>query len=179
MVQGPRSALSGKRPKGPGWGLVQWSLVQRPSSIPYGPRPSLQGQGSKARGTRSTVQDPTFEVRAAIQAARTDVHGPSTMPTGAWVNSKGQGSELKAPVPSLLRHRDQDAAPWPTVQSPATVGELGLGLATFAAQYNNAWPRQRHGHKTPNQIRAEQRRLAINVATGLNMTAKPALRDVS
>ena len=124
MVQGPRSVSSRKRPKGPGWGLVQWSLVQRPSSQPYGPRPSLQGQGSKASGTRSTVQDPTFEVRAAIQAARTDVHGPSTMPTGAWVNSKGQGSEQKAPVPSFLRPRDQDAAPWSMVLSPATEREL-------------------------------------------------------
>ena len=70
------------------------------------------------------MQDPTFEVRAAIQAARTDVPGPSTMPTATWVNSKGQGSELKAPVPSFLRPRDQDAAPWPTVQSPATDREL-------------------------------------------------------
>ena len=93
------------------------------------------------------------------------------MPTGAWVNSKGQGSELKAPVPSFLRPRDQDAAPWPTVLSRATVEELRLGLATFAAHYNNEWLRQRHGHKTPNQIRAEQRGLAADVATGLKMEA--------
>ena len=59
-----------------------------------------------------------------IQGALINVHGPSPMPTGAWVNSKGQGSELKAPIPSFLRPRDQDAAPWPTVQSPATVEEL-------------------------------------------------------
>jgi hypothetical protein len=52
-----------------------------------------------------------------------------------------------------------------------TVEELRLGLATFAAQYNDAWLRQRHGHKTPNQIRAEQRRLATNVAAGLKMAA--------
>lgn len=38
-----------------------------------------------------------------------------------------------------------------------TVEELRLGLATFATQYNDAWLRQRHGHKTPNQIRDEQR----------------------
>jgi len=93
------------------------------------------------------------------------------MATDAWVNSKGQGFELEAPVPSFLRPRDQDAAPWSMVQSPATVGELGLGLATFAAQCNNAWLRQRHGHKAPNQIRAEQRGLATNVATGLKIEA--------
>jgi hypothetical protein len=51
------------------------------------------------------------------------------------------------------------------------VEELRLGLATFATQYNDAWLRQRHGHKTPNQIRAEQRGLAADVATGLKMAA--------
>ena len=108
---------------------------------------------------------------AEIQRAPINVHSPSAMPKGAWVNSKGQGSELKAPVPSFLRDRDQDAAPWPKVQSPATVEGLGMGLATFAARYNNAWLRKRHGHKAPNQIRAEQRGLATNVATGIKMAA--------
>jgi hypothetical protein len=51
------------------------------------------------------------------------------------------------------------------------VEELRLGLATFATQYNDAWLRQRHGHKTPNQIRAKQRGLAADVATGLKMAA--------
>ena len=46
------------------------------------------------------------------------------MATDAWVNSKGQGFELEAPVPSFLRPRDQDAAPWSMVQSPATEREL-------------------------------------------------------
>ena len=46
------------------------------------------------------------------------------MPTDAWVNTRAQGSELKAPVPSFLRHRDQDAAPWSMVLSPATEREL-------------------------------------------------------
>ena len=135
---------------------------QAPSSTGLGPRYKTMGRGPR-NNTRGSA--------AQIQRAPINVHGPSTMATGAWVNSKGQGSELKAQVPSFLRPQDQDADPWPMVQSPAAVGELGLGLATFAAQYNNAWPRQRHGHKTPNHIRAEQRRLAINVATGLNMAA--------
>jgi hypothetical protein len=52
-----------------------------------------------------------------------------------------------------------------------TVEELRLGLASFAAKYNNAWRRPRHGDKMPNQIRAEQRGLALNVATGLKMVA--------
>ena len=60
-----------------------------------------------------------------------------------------------------------------------TVEELRLGLATFATQYNDAWLRQRHGHKTPNQIRTEQRGLATTVATGLTIAAQQALRDVS
>ena len=47
-----------------------------------------------------------------------------------------------------------------------TVEKLRLGLATFATQYNDAWLRQRHVHKTPNQIRAEQRGFATNVGTG-------------
>ncbi len=44
---------------------------------------------------------------------------------------------------------------------------------------SGAWLRQRHGHKAPNQIRAEQRGLAADVATGLKMAAQPALSDVS
>jgi putative transposase len=53
----------------------------------------------------------------------------------------------------------------------ATVEELRLGLAAFAVQYNQEWLRQRHGHKTPNQIRQEQRGLATDAATGLKMAA--------
>jgi len=39
-------------------------------------------------------------------------------------------------------------------------------LAAFAAEYNASWLRQRHGNKTPNQIRAEQKALETEAATG-------------
>jgi putative transposase len=47
----------------------------------------------------------------------------------------------------------------------ATVEELRLALAEFAALYNATWLRERHGHKTPDQIRAEQRGLETEAAT--------------
>ena len=46
-----------------------------------------------------------------------------------------------------------------------TVEELRLALAEFAALYNATWLRERHGHKTPDQIRAEQLGLATEAAT--------------
>ena len=49
--------------------------------------------------------------------------------------------------------------------------QLRMGLSTFAIQFNDAWLRQRHGDKTPNQIRAEQLGLSADVATGLKMAA--------
>lgn len=53
----------------------------------------------------------------------------------------------------------------------ATVEELRQALAAFAAEYNASWMRQRHAYKTPDQIRAEQKALETEVATGLNMAA--------
>jgi transposase InsO family protein len=47
----------------------------------------------------------------------------------------------------------------------ATVEELRLALSEFAALYNATWLRERHGHKTPDQIRAEQRGLETEAAT--------------
>ena len=47
----------------------------------------------------------------------------------------------------------------------ATLEELRLALAEFAALYNATWLRERHGHKTPDQIRAEQLGLAPEAAT--------------
>lgn len=47
----------------------------------------------------------------------------------------------------------------------ATVEELRLALAQFAKLYNATWLRERHGHNTPDQIRAEQRGLATEAAT--------------
>ena len=46
----------------------------------------------------------------------------------------------------------------------ATVEELRLALAEFAALYNATWLRERHGHKTPDQIRAAQRGLETEAA---------------
>ncbi len=53
----------------------------------------------------------------------------------------------------------------------ATVEELRLASAEFAALYNAAWLTQRHGHKTPNQIRAEQKALETDAAKGFKMAA--------
>jgi putative transposase len=53
----------------------------------------------------------------------------------------------------------------------ATVEELRQALAAFAAEYNASWMRQRHGYKTPDQIRAEQKALETEAATGLKMAA--------
>ena len=47
-----------------------------------------------------------------------------------------------------------------------TVEELRQALAAFAAEHNASWLRQRHGYKTPDQIRAEQKALAPEAATG-------------
>ena len=51
------------------------------------------------------------------------------------------------------------------------VEELRQALAAFAAKYNASWLRQRHGHKTPGQIRAEQKALDPEAATGVKMAA--------
>ena len=53
----------------------------------------------------------------------------------------------------------------------ATVEQLRRALAAFAAEYNASWMRQRHGYKTPDQIRAEQKALETEAATGLKMAA--------
>ncbi len=52
-----------------------------------------------------------------------------------------------------------------------TVEQLRTALAEFAAQYNATWLRQRHGYKTPNQIRAEQYGLEADAATVIMMAA--------
>ncbi|MBC7152961.1 MAG: transposase, partial [Rhizobium sp.] len=52
-----------------------------------------------------------------------------------------------------------------------TVEELRAALAEFAAQYNASWLRQRHGYKTPNQIRAEQKGLEADAAMVIMMAA--------
>jgi hypothetical protein len=52
-----------------------------------------------------------------------------------------------------------------------TVEELRKALAAFAAEYNASWLRQRQGYKTPNQIRAEQKALEPEAATGVKMAA--------
>ena len=48
---------------------------------------------------------------------------------------------------------------------------LRWGLAEFADLYNASWLRERHGHKTPNQIRAEQKALASEATTEFKLAA--------
>ena len=57
------------------------------------------------------------------------------------------------------------------VQHFETVEDLRQALASFAAEYNASWLRQRHGYKTPDQIRVEQKALEPEAATGVKMAA--------
>jgi putative transposase len=57
------------------------------------------------------------------------------------------------------------------VRSYATVEALRQGLLDFAALYNAKWLRERHGYKTPNQIRAEQRGVEISAGQEHQMAA--------
>lgn len=52
-----------------------------------------------------------------------------------------------------------------------TVEALRKGLAEFADLYKASWLWERHGHKTPNQIRAEQKALASDAATEFKLAA--------
>jgi len=53
----------------------------------------------------------------------------------------------------------------------ATVEELRQALAEFAAHHNAHWLRARHGHRTRNQIRAEQKALETEAAAGFKLAA--------
>jgi hypothetical protein len=57
-----------------------------------------------------------------------------------------------------------------------TVEALRKGFAEFADIYNASLLRERHGHKTPNQIRAELKVLASEAATEFKLAALPAQR---
>lgn len=52
-----------------------------------------------------------------------------------------------------------------------TVEELRQVLAAFAAKYNASWLLERHGYKTPNQIRAEQKPLKPKPPWAVKMAA--------
>ena len=52
-----------------------------------------------------------------------------------------------------------------------TVEELRCALRDFAAHHNATWPVARHGYRTPDQIRDEQRRLAQCPADNLPLAA--------
>ena len=51
------------------------------------------------------------------------------------------------------------------------VEDLRRGLQEFVAHYNATWLVARHGYRTPDQIRAEQRRLAQCPADNLPLAA--------
>ena len=57
------------------------------------------------------------------------------------------------------------------VRDVATVEELRQALAAFAAEYNASWLRERHGYKTPNEIRAAKKALETEAATEFKMAA--------
>ncbi|MBB2162924.1 IS3 family transposase [Gluconacetobacter sacchari] len=53
----------------------------------------------------------------------------------------------------------------------ATIEELRLALAAFAARHNASWLRARHGYKTPDQIRFDQKPLASRTLMDLKLAA--------
>ena len=53
----------------------------------------------------------------------------------------------------------------------ATVEALRQALAAFTARYHASWLRERHGYKTPDQIRAEQKALETDAAKGFKIAA--------
>jgi transposase InsO family protein len=53
----------------------------------------------------------------------------------------------------------------------ATIEDLRQGLAEFAKRFNATWLRQRHGYKTPDQIRAEQLRVDSTAASEETLAA--------
>jgi putative transposase len=61
---------------------------------------------------------------------------------------------------SSSRPRVEARLPHLWVHTFDTIEDLRRGLQEFVAHYNATWLVARHGYRTPNQIRAEQRRLA-------------------
>jgi putative transposase len=53
----------------------------------------------------------------------------------------------------------------------ATIEELRLALTEFTARYNASWLRERHGYRTPDQIRADQRALASTATIEFKLAA--------
>ncbi len=60
-----------------------------------------------------------------------------------------------------------------------TIGDLRQGLRDFAAHHNATWLVARHGHRTPNQVRAEQRRVDPSNTANLPLAASPTQSAVS
>ena len=52
-----------------------------------------------------------------------------------------------------------------------TIEDLRRALRDFVAHYNATWLVARHGYRTPDQIRAEQRSLAQGQPTNLPLAA--------
>ena len=52
-----------------------------------------------------------------------------------------------------------------------TIEDLRRGLRDFVAHYNATWLVARHGYRTPNQIRAEQRRVDRSNTVNLPLAA--------
>ena len=95
MVEGPRSASSGKRPKGPGWAVVPEPTVPEtkgppPCALALDPRRLVRDPGNNTRGSA-----------AEIQGAGTTIDGPSTTPRrqNARRNHRPYGYEAALPVP--------------------------------------------------------------------------------
>jgi putative transposase len=81
------------------------------------------------------------------------------------VASKGKSRKWRQFSPTLVNKTGL----W--VHTFDTIEELRRGLQDFVAHYNATWLVARHGNRTPNQIRAEQRRPAQCLPAHLPLAA--------
>jgi len=126
-------------------------MLQSPCFLVQEPLPSLPGQGSKPKGPWFKV--PEAEPGGRVAGSRdpsgpADVHGPSTMLTGAWVNSKGQCSDLKAPARSNKHWQAKLHRQAPPASRPPPPVSVSW---TASSRSPSACPRSVHGRVCPEQ----------------------------
>jgi putative transposase len=95
--------------------------------------------------------------------------------------TKDRSGATEATAPSVRAHHAGDGGAERAIRTLkeqllwvshfATVEELRRALAAFATEYNASWLRERHGYKTPDQIRTEQKALASEAAKEFKMAA--------
>ena len=133
------------------WSPGQRPLVHTPEPRLHRPRATALTPRPRVQGQRALVQAP--RIRAGRHGSRdpsgpADVHGPSTMPTGAWVNSKGQCSDLKAPARSNKHWQAKLHRQAPPASRPPPPVAVSW---TACSRSPSACPRSVHGRVCPVQ----------------------------